>query len=103
MSDRRKLVAAGRGDQALDLLIKGSAWSNVFTGEIYPADIGIYDGWSWRRPGRKRLVPGAPKVYPADGKFAVPGLMDTHIHIESSMMTPAGYARRCCHAAPPPW
>ena len=36
------LVEAARGDRQLDLLIRGGQMLNVYTGEIYPADIGIF-------------------------------------------------------------
>ncbi len=89
---RSARVAAARGDRPLDLLIKNVRLVNVYTREIYPADIGISGehvvfagpgAWSGRLP---REFLNAP------GKFAVPGLIDTHIHIESSMLSPRHFA-----------
>ena len=86
---RADRVAAARGDRPLDLLIKDVQLVNVYTREIYPADVGISDGiivfagpgaWTGSQP---------TETLDAQGKFAVPGLIDTHIHIESSMMSPA--------------
>jgi adenine deaminase len=76
----------------LDLAIKNVNLVNVFTCEIYPADIGIY--------GDRIAVVGPAGAYDlqakqtidGSGKWATPGFVDTHIHIESTMVTPANYA-----------
>jgi len=39
---RTSLVEAARGDRPLDLVIRGCDMLNVYTGEVYPADIGIF-------------------------------------------------------------
>ncbi len=89
---RIELIEAARGDRPLDLLIQNANLINVFTCEIYPADIGIYG---------ERIALVAPsgsyqleakQVINAEGKWASPGFVDTHLHIESSMVTPANYA-----------
>lgn len=89
---RIELIEAARGDRPLDLIIKNVNLINVFTCEIYPADIGIY--------GERiaLVVPAgtyqleAKQTIDATGKWASPGFIDTHLHIESSMVTPANYA-----------
>ena len=91
--DRTELVAAARGDRLLDLIITNVNLVNVFTCEIYPADIGIY--------GERVAVVGpagaydlqAGRIIDGSGKWATPGFVDTHVHIESTMVTPANYAR----------
>ena len=92
MESRTQRVAAARGDAPLDLLIENVQLVNVYTREIYPADIGISGGYivfagpgSWTGPESRAR-------FDADGKFATPGLIDAHMHIESSMMSPAGFA-----------
>ncbi len=90
--DRTELIAAARGDRRLDLAILNVNLVNVFTCEIYPADIGIY--------GKRIAVVGPAGAYdlPArqtidgTGKWATPGFVDTHVHIESTMVTPVNYA-----------
>lgn len=92
-TDRIGLVEAARGARRLDLAITNVQLVNVLSCEIYPADIGIYGG--------RVAVVGPAGSYPLDatatidgtGKWACPGLFDTHLHIESTMVTPAGYAR----------
>ena len=89
---RIELIEAARGDRPLDLLIENANLVNVFTCEIYPADIGIY------RDRIALVVPAgaypleAKQTINAEGKWASPGFVDTHLHIESSMVTPANYA-----------
>ena len=89
---RSKRVGAALGERALDLLIEDVQLVNVYTREVYPADVGISGGYiahvgppAWSGPEPKQR-------FSAEGKFAVPGLIDSHMHIESSMMSPAGFA-----------
>ena len=84
-------IEAALGKRPLTTLIKDVDLLNVFTGEIYPASIGIY---------RNKIVTvgkGAGElrsdlIIDGTGKTAIPGLIDTHLHIESSMITPANFA-----------
>jgi len=90
--NRTELIEAARGDRPLAVAIKNVNLVNVFTCEIYPADIGIY--------GERVAVVGPAGAYEltakqtidAGGKWACPGFVDTHVHIESTMVTPANYA-----------
>ena len=67
-----------------DLVIKNANIFHLTTGKFELADIAIVDG----------LIAGIGHGYPADaefdaqGKTAVPGFIDAHVHIESSMVTP---------------
>ena len=47
---RQALVEAARGDRPLDLVIRGSALLNVYTGEVYRADIGLFGNRIRTRP-----------------------------------------------------
>ena len=71
--------------------IEGGTLVDVATGELRPADIGLVGP-----PDRQRAFPGHdPKRalrIDARGRFIAPGLIDTHLHIESSMVTPRRYA-----------
>lgn len=90
---RRALVEAARGDRPLDLVIRGGEMVNVYTGEIARADIGIFGdrvavvdfGGALGLDGREELD--------ARGLIAMPGFVDTHVHIESTMVTPPNFAR----------
>lgn len=89
---RDRAVAAARGDEAFDLLVKGATLLDAVTGEQRKADIGITGPMiaSVHESG-KRDDAGA--VIEAEGLFATPGLIDMHMHVESSMVTPATYAQ----------
>jgi adenine deaminase len=83
-----KLIAVARGEEPADLLLKNAQLVNVFSGEIHPADIGIHDG---RVLGFGDYQ--ARQVVDLAGRFVCPGLLDAHVHIESSMVQPAEFAR----------
>jgi adenine deaminase len=90
---RRELVEAARGDRELDLVIRGGSIVNVYTDELYPADVGVYrDRIAVVDPGRRFGLAGREEI-DARGLTAIPGLIDAHVHIESTMVTPPNYAR----------
>lgn len=90
---RRDLVAAARGDRPLDLVIRGGSLVNVYTAEIYPADVGILgDRVAVVDRDRQFGLDGGQTI-DARGLTLIPGLIDTHVHIESTMVTPPSYAR----------
>jgi len=84
-----QLLAYARGDEPADLLLTGGQLVNVFSGEVHPADIAIAGG----------VIVGVGSGYTAretvdlDGRFVAPGLIDAHVHIESSLTTPREFAR----------
>lgn len=88
---RARAVAAARGDAAFDRLIVNGTLIDMVTGERRLADIGLVGPLiaSVHATGR-RLDAG--EVFDAQGGYLSPGLIDTHMHIESSMVTPATYA-----------
>jgi adenine deaminase len=64
---------------------------NVFTGEIYPADVAIYAG---RIAGvGTRGAYGGRREVNLGGHFVAPGLIEAHTHIESSLLAPGEFAR----------
>lgn len=90
---RTALVEAARGDRPLDLVIHGGELLNVYTGELYPADIGIFgDRIAVVDRGGRLGLAGAAEL-DARGMVAIPGMIDTHVHIESTMVTPPNFAR----------
>ncbi|MBV7518220.1 adenine deaminase [Ensifer sp. ENS12] len=88
---RTRAVAAARGEQPFDILIQGGTLVDVVTGELRPADIGLVGSLiaSVHEPGTRS---DAADIIDAGGAFVSPGLIDTHMHVESSMVTPATYA-----------
>lgn len=75
-----------------DLLVLNVQLVNVLTAKIYPADIAIIDG-EFAFIGKALPIHSAEAYFDAKGAFAVPGYIDSHMHIESSMMTPENFAR----------
>jgi len=88
---RTRAVAAARGDAPFDVLISGGTLVDVVTGDLRPADIGLVGPLiaSVHPTGSRQ---DAAQVLDATGGYIAPGLIDTHMHIESSMVTPASYA-----------
>jgi adenine deaminase len=77
-------IRAGKGERPADLVLKQGRVVNVFSGEITAADVAIHDGVF---VGVGPQYHGRVEVDLA-GRFVAPGLIDGHIHIESTMMTP---------------
>jgi adenine deaminase len=89
---RARAVAAARGDAPFDILITGGKLLDTVTGLIREADIGLTGPLisSVHAPGSRS---DAAEIIDASGTIITPGLIDTHMHVESSMVTPAEYAR----------
>jgi adenine deaminase len=87
------IIEASLGKTPVDLLVTNVQLANVLTGEIYPADIAVYGAKivavepPGTQPQRK-----AGQVLDGGGQLLVPGLIDSHLHIESSLVTPAPFA-----------
>ncbi|MCX6681265.1 MAG: adenine deaminase [Methanothrix sp.] len=88
MAPLQELIAAARGEIEVDLLLAGGNVANVLSGEVYRADVAIHKG---RIAGFD--CAGASRTLELDGKIIAPGLIDSHVHIESSMVTVPEYAR----------
>ena len=85
---RSRLIAVARGDAAPDLVIEGARVFSAFTREWLEGDVGIADG----RVAGIGAYEGGERL-DARGKWLVPGFIDAHMHIESSKLTPAEFAR----------
>jgi len=83
-----ELLAIARGDQPADLLLRNGRVVNVFSGEIEDSDVALFGG---RIAG---VGAGYSAVESVDlqGAFIAPGLIDAHVHIESSLCLPAQFA-----------
>ena len=80
-------IRVARGLEPADRVIRGGRWLDVFSGEFRTGDIAIH----------KSMIVGTGEPYEgrevvdATGLFIVPGFIDSHVHIESSMMTPVRF------------
>ena len=98
---QRRVPDPGRPRQRpADLLITNVRLANVFTGEVHPADVAIANGRIAAVEGAGDVAPGAAReTLDGDSQIAAPGLVDSHLHIESSLLTPAPSPRPSCAAA----
>lgn len=92
--DRARLMQAALGQIPCDLTIGNVQFFNVITGEIYPASVDILDGFVVfvREEGQEAILPSR-SYYDGQGRYLIPGYIDTHMHIESTMMIPENLAR----------
>ncbi len=85
---KRRVVGAAMGREAADLVLKNASYVNVFTGEVLTADIAVAEG----------LIAGVGSYSGREerdctGKLVLPGFLDAHIHLESSLVAPAEFTR----------
>lgn len=92
---RGRAVAAAQGREPFDLLFTGGTVVDVGCGELRPADVGIIGSLiaSVHDPGARTDTLDAVDC---TDRFVAPGFMDLHVHFESSMLTPGGYAEAVC-------
>ena len=88
VSDRRALLAVARGDAEPDLVIEGARVFSAFTKEWLDGDVAICGS---RIVGVGRYEGG--RRLDGFGTYLVPGFIDAHVHIESSKLAPAEFAR----------
>ncbi len=83
------LISVARGTQPADLVLLNARIVNVFSGEIETGNVAIY----------RNLIAGigdytqAKQIIDLQGKYLAPGLIDGHVHLESSMLDAGQYAR----------
>src|SRR4030042_898232 len=84
-----RVIQVSRGELPADLILANAGVVNVFTGEIQPGNVAVYRG----------VIAGtgdyirAEEVVDLEGRYLAPGLIDGHVHLESSMLDVAQYAR----------
>lgn len=88
MEKKRKLIRVARGQEPADLVIKNATYLNVFSNNFQFGDIAVSDG----------LIAGmgtysGKTEYDAQGKVVLPGFIDAHIHLESSLVSPSEFAK----------
>ncbi len=88
----KKVLAVARGDSPADTLIKNVKIMDLVNGDIKESAI-VISGKSIAGTGLEYSDAKASNVIDAKGKVAVPGFIDGHLHIESSMMHPFEFER----------
>jgi adenine deaminase len=87
-SDVPALLSVARGEAPADLVLRNARIINVFSGEIEQGDIAIADGFI---AGVGTGYDGK-EIVDLNGGYIAPGLIDAHVHIESSLCLPAHFA-----------
>ena len=88
LAAKQRIIAAAAGREKADLVLKNAKYLNVFSNEFLCGDIAVSNG----------LIAGVGKYdgkteIDVSGKLVLPGFIDAHIHLESSMVTPAEFAK----------
>lgn len=88
LAEKQRLIAVAAGREKADLVLKNAKYLNVFSNEFLCGDIAVANG----------LIAGVGKYdgkteIDVSGKLVLPGFIDAHIHLESSMVTPAEFAK----------
>ncbi|WP_040211024.1 adenine deaminase [Clostridium polynesiense] len=84
----KSLIDAAAGRKKADLVIKNCSIINVFSQEIIYGCLGISEGVFIGIGDYE-----GEKIIDGEGRYLVPGLIDSHVHIESSLGTPYEFAR----------
>lgn len=84
-----RMIMAGQGKAPADLVIKNVRLLDVITGAVAETDIAVVGD---RIVGTHAIYEGKT-VIDGGGRYAVPGFIDTHLHIESSLVTPFEFDR----------
>lgn len=90
-----RLVDVAMGRTPADMVVRNVRWVNVHSGEIVPAiDIAISAGrFAYVGPDASHAVGPETEVIDAEGRYALPGLCDAHMHVESGLITVTEFAR----------
>lgn len=88
LAAKQRIIAVAAGREKADLVLKNTKYLNVFSNEFLCGDIAVANG----------LIAGVGKYdgkteIDVSGKLVLPGFIDAHIHLESSMVTPAEFAK----------
>lgn len=92
MDELLRRIRVARGEVAADLVLRNANLVNVCSGECYPADVAIVDGYvvGVGSPGEGYT---GHKERDLQGRWLAPGLIDGHMHIESTMLVLSEFAR----------
>ena len=92
--NRRTLLKAALGEIQADLAVKNTLYFNLFTGEEYPATIFVHQGFvvHVESENLEDNLDNVKEIVDAEGATIIPGLIDAHMHVESTMLTPRNFA-----------
>ena len=91
-TERRRLTAVARGAAAADLYVRGGTLLNVYTGELYRANVATLGERIAYVGPREDMVGARTSVVEAADRVLVPGYIDPHVH-PAHIVTPSALAR----------
>lgn len=91
-AQRRRLTAVARGAAPADLFLRGGTLLNVYTGELYPANVAVHGERVAYVGAREDMVGAGTCVLEVAGRVLVPGYIDPHVH-PAHLVTPSALAR----------
>lgn len=88
LAKKQREIKIAKGDEIADLVLKNATYLNVFSNEFCVGDIAVANG----------LIVGMGNYHgtveiDVSGKYVCPGFIDSHIHLESSLVSPKEFAR----------
>ena len=92
MANYERLLRVSIGAEPADLVIRGATLLNVVTRDAYPATVGICEDTIAYVTGPDDPRCQGTQVIEAEGMWLAPGLIDSHMHIESTHLTPERFA-----------
>ena len=90
--ERQRLTAVARGAAPADLYLRGATLLNVYTGELYPANVAIRGERIAYVGLREEAIGARTRVLDVAGRILVPGYIDPHVHV-GNLVTPSAFAR----------
>ena len=85
---KQRIIAAAAGREPADLVLKNATFVNVFSNELSTMDIAVAEGLivgMGSYQGRSEVD--------CTGKIILPGFLDAHIHLESSLVSPTEFVK----------
>ncbi len=88
LNKKLRVIAVAAGREKADLVLKNATYVNVFSNELCQGDIAVAEG----------LIVGMGEYsgsveVDVSGKIVLPGFVDAHIHLESSLVSPTEFAK----------
>ena len=85
---KQRIIAAAAGREPADLVLKNATFVNVFSNELSNMDIAVTEG----------LIVGMGSYHGREevdctGRIVLPGFLDAHIHLESSLVSPTEFVK----------
>jgi adenine deaminase len=92
LTQRRQLLAVARGDAPADLYLRGGTLLNVYTGELYRANVAVKGERIAYVGLREDMIGSRTRLVAAEGRILCPGYVEPHAH-PASLVTPSALSR----------